>query len=179
MEIAAGIAEHMLKRQWTILTAVVGVPSLLDGSVAGKIDAELPSLDETELLASLLSASPVLQSAQTRVERAEAVLARARHERIPDLTFKGGLQKNFEQLNAAPGLRVGLQGFAEIGVHLRLWDRNQGGIAAARADLETARRDVDRLGLTLRKQSAFYTEEYRSARLTADRYRSEVLPRLE
>ncbi len=179
MEIAAGVAQHMLRRQWTTLISVVGVPSLPDGSVAGRIDADLPSLDERQLLTSLLVASPAVQSAQAGVELAEAGLRRARREPIPDLTFKGGLQQNYEPLNAATGREVGLQGFAEIGLHLRLWDRNQGGIAAARADLEAAQDEVNRVDLTLRKRSAMYTEDYRSARLTADRYRVEILPRLE
>jgi outer membrane protein, heavy metal efflux system len=179
MEIAAGVAQHMLRRQWTTLISVVGVPSLPDGSVAGQIDADLPSLDEPQLLTSLLVASPAVQSAQAGVERAEAALRRARHEPIPDLTFKGGLQQNYEPLNAAPGREVGLQGFAEIGLRLRLWDRNQGGIAAARADLEAAQDEVNRVDLALRKRSAMYTEDYRSARLTADRYRVEILPRLQ
>jgi len=179
MEIAAGVGQHLLRRQWTVLISVVGVPSLAEGSVAGRIDAELPSLNESELLASLLSASPEVQSAQAGMERAEAVLARARHEPIPDLILKGGLQRNYEQLTATPGRPVGLQGFAEIGVQLRLWNRNQGGIAAAQADLETARNEVNRIKLMLGKRSAIYTEDYRSARLTADRYRAEILPRLE
>jgi len=179
MEITAGVAQHMLRRQWTTLISVVGVPSLPEGSVAGQIDADLPSLDERQLLTSLLVASPAVQSAQAGVERAEAALRRAQHEPIPDLTFKGGLQQNYEPLNAASGRKVGLQGFAEIGLHLRLWDRNQGSIAAARADLEAAQEEINRVDLTLRKRSAMYTEEYRSARLTADRYRVEILPRLE
>ncbi len=179
MEIAAGVAQHILRRQWTTLISVVGVPSLADGSVAGQIDTDLPSLDEGQLLSSLLAASPAVQSAQAGLERAEAVLRRARHEPTPDLTFKGGLQQNYEPLNAAPSGAVGLQGFAEIGLRLRLWDRNQGGIAAARADLEAAQDEINRVDLALRKRSAMYTEDYRSARLAAERYRVGILPRLE
>ncbi len=179
MEIAAGVAQHRLRRQWMILISVVGVPSLPDGSVAGRIDADLPSPDERQLLTSLLAASPAVQTAQAGVERAEAALRRARRETIPDLTLKGGLQQNYELLNLGPGREVGLQGFAEIGLHLHLWDRNQGNIAAARSDLEAAQDEVHRVDLILRKRSAMYAEEYRSARLIADRYQGEILPRLE
>jgi cobalt-zinc-cadmium efflux system outer membrane protein len=178
MEIAAGVSEHMRWRQWTALTSVVGDPSLSEGSVAGRIDAQQTSLDERQLLTSLLAASPAIKFAQAGVERAEAVVNRARHEPIPDLTLKGGLQQNYEPLGA-PGGEVGLQGFAEIGLHLRLWDRNQGGIAAANAELEAARDEVSRVELALRKRSAVSAEDYRSARLMADRYRVEILPRLE
>ncbi len=179
MEIAAGVAQHRLRRQWMILISVVGVPSLPDGSVAGRIDTDLPSLDERQLLTSLLAASPAVHTAQAGVERAEAALRRARRETIPDLTFKGGLQQNYEPLNPGTGRDVGVQGFAEIGLHLHLWDRNQGNIAAARSDLEAAQDEVQRVDLMLRKRSAMYAEEYRSARLTADRYQGEILARLE
>jgi cobalt-zinc-cadmium efflux system outer membrane protein len=179
MEIAAGVAQHRLWRQWIILISVVGVPSLPDGSVAGRIDADLPSLDERQLLTSLLAASPAVQTAQAGVERAEAALRRARRETIPGLTLKGGLQQNYELLNLGPGREVGLQGFAEIGLHLHLWDRNQGNISAARSDLDAAEDEVRHVDLILRKRSAMYAEEYRSARLTADRYQGEILPRLE
>lgn len=179
MEITAGIAEHALRRQWTTLVSVVGVPSLPEGSVAGRIDAGIPAFDEVQSLSSLLSSSPEVQSAQAALERAESVLARARHEPVPDLTFKGGLQQNFEQLNVTGGRQVGLQGFAEVGIQLHLWDRNQGGIAAASADVKAAQDEVNRVQLMLRRRSATFIEDYRNAHLTADRYRAEILPRLE
>ena len=178
MELAAQVSEHMLRRLWTSLTSVIGDPSLPDGSVAGRIDAELPALDQRELLASLLAASPAIYFARAGVEKADAALNRARHETIPDLTLRGGLQQNFEPLNA-PGLEVGLQGFAEIGLHLRLWDRNQGGIAAATAALEAAQAEANRVELVLRRRYAASQDEYSSARLIADRYRVQILPRLE
>jgi cobalt-zinc-cadmium efflux system outer membrane protein len=74
---------------------------------------------------------------------------------------------------------VGLQGFAEIGVQLHLWDRNQGGIAGERAKLEAARSEVQRVELALRNRFAMYGEDYGSARLTADKYRTDILPRLK
>jgi cobalt-zinc-cadmium efflux system outer membrane protein len=178
MEIAAGIAEAKFKREWAMLVSAVGVPSMPDGGVAGKIDADLPSLDSSELLRSLLAESPEVKSAQASVERSEAAVLRAKHESIPDITVRVGMQQNFEQLNG-PDRRVGLQGFAEIGLHLHLWDRNQGGVAAESANLNAAKNEVSRVDLMLRDRFAMYAEDYSSARLTAERYRTEILPRLE
>jgi cobalt-zinc-cadmium efflux system outer membrane protein len=178
-EIAVDTARNKLRREWTILLSVTGVPSLPEGSVAGRINADLPSLDEGQLLESLLSGSPEVQSARAGVERAEAILARQQHEPIPDLIVKGGLQKNYEQLASTSARSVGIQGFAEIGVQLHLWDRNQGGIAVARANLEAARNEASRVELMLRQRSAIFTEDYHTSRRTAERYRAEILPRLE
>jgi cobalt-zinc-cadmium efflux system outer membrane protein len=179
VEIDTGVAEHMLQREWVMLVSVVGVPTLPQGGVAGRIDADLPPLDQDQLLTSLLGESPEIRSSQASVQRAEAALRRAKHEPIPDLLLKGGLQQNFESLAASANRKVGLQGFAEIGVLLHLWDRNQGGIAAERAGLEAAHDEVKRVDLMLRNRFAIYGEDYGSARLTADKYRSEILPRLE
>lgn len=179
MEVAAGITENVLRRQWTMLVSVIGVPSLPIGGVAGRIDAEQSPLDEGQLFASLLAQSPDVQSAQASVERAEAALFRAKRENVPDLTLRAGLQQNYELLSVPPDRKVGLQGFAEIGVHLHLWDRNQGGIAASTADLEAARNEVKRVELMLKDRFAMFAEDHDSARLTAERYRLEILPRLE
>lgn len=179
MEIAVGIAEQMLRREWTMLVAVVGVPSLPAGGVAGRIDADLPPLDQEQLLASLLSESPAIRSAQAGVERAEASLQRAKREPIPDLVVQGGLQQNLESLGVSQNRKVGLQGFAEVGVQLHLWDRNQGAIAAESAGVEAAREEARRVELELRNRFAMYGEDYGSSRLIADKYRLEILPRLE
>jgi len=178
MEISAGIAERMLRREWSMLAAMVGDPSLEVGGVAGSIDAALPELDEKHLLASLLADSPTMTAARADVERAEAALLRAKRETVPDITLRGGLQNSYEQLGES-NRSVGLQGVAEVGVHLRLWDRNQGAIASETASLEAARSEVKRVELELRDRFAANVEEQESARLVADKYRVEILPRLE
>lgn len=179
LEIATGITEHILRRQWSMLVSVIGAPSLPEGGVAGRIDTEQSPLNEGQLLASLLVQSPAVRSAQAGVERAEAALVRAKRENVPDLTVRGGLRQSYESLNTVPGRIVGLQGIAEVGVHLHLWDRNQGGIAAETAGLDAAREEVRRVELMLRDRFAMYAEDYGSARLAAERYRTEILPRLE
>jgi len=159
--------------------AVVGVPSLPAGGVAGRIDADLPPLDQEQLLAALLSGSPAIRSAQAGVERAEASLQRAKREPIPDLVVQGGLQQNLESLGVSQNHKVGLQGFAEVGVQLHLWNRNQGAIAAESAGVEAAREEARRVELELRNRFAMYGEDYLSSRLIADKYRLEILPRLQ
>lgn len=66
------------------------------------------------------------------------------------MELKDGLQQNSELL--ANG-RVGLQGFAEIGVELHVFDRNRGNVQAARAEVERARQEVQRVNLSLRART--------------------------
>ena len=171
-------AEHMRRRAMTALAAVVGNPSVREATLAGSLEEGIPELDEQQLLDALLRESPAVRIAQFGVARAEAAVARARRERVPDLTLRGGLQQNLEQTEIT-GRPVGLQGFAEVGLRLKLFDRNQGNIQAAEADLERAQAEVKRIDLVLRERAASFVENYRTAKIMVDRYRTQILPRAQ
>jgi cobalt-zinc-cadmium efflux system outer membrane protein len=175
-DLAVVSAEHMRRRAMTALAAVVGNPAVQQATLGGSLEDSLPELNEQQLIESLLRDSPAVRIAQVGVTRAEAALARARRERVPDLILRGGLQQNLEQQETT-GRPVGLQGFAEVGVRLKLFDRNQGNIQAAQADLERTQAEVKRIELVLRERSASFVENYRTAKIMADRYRTEILPR--
>jgi outer membrane protein, heavy metal efflux system len=177
-DLAVVSAEHMRRRAMTALAAVVGNASVQEATLGGSLEENLPELNEQQLLESLLRESPAVRIAQVGVARAEAALARARREPVPDLILRGGLEQNREQQETT-GRPVGLQGFAEVGVRLKLFDRNQGNIQAAQADLERTQAEVKRIDLVLRERSASFMENYRTAKIMADRYRTEILPRAQ
>jgi cobalt-zinc-cadmium efflux system outer membrane protein len=106
------------------------------------------------------------------------VLARAKREPVPDLQLRGGLEQNLE-LEPITNRTIGLQGFAEVGVQIPLFNRNQGGVGAARADLERAQQEVQRVQLVLRERAAALLENYATSRSTVERYRERVIPRAQ
>jgi cobalt-zinc-cadmium efflux system outer membrane protein len=177
-DLAIVASEHTRRRAMTALAAVVGNPNVENATLAGNLEENLPELDEQQLLNSLLRDSPAVRIAQAGVARGEAALARARRERVPDLALRGGLEQNLEQLETT-GRPVGLQGFAEVGVRLKLFDRNQGNIQAAQADFERAQAEVKRIDLVLRERAASFVENYRTAKIMADRYHTQILPRAQ
>jgi cobalt-zinc-cadmium efflux system outer membrane protein len=132
-------------------------------------------------LEALVSQSPDIRGAQAGIGRARAVLARARAERVPDLFLRGGLGYNYERFEpvvpSISGQRKGLEGRLEVGVNVPIFNRNQGGIAAAEAELAIAERDLERLQLTLRSRFASSFREYRNAQQMVERYRTNVVPR--
>lgn len=177
-DLAVVSADHVRRRAVTELAAVVGNPRVGDATLGGSLEKDIPELDEEQLLEALLQQSPSVHIAQASVARAEVALARARRERVPDLVLRGGLQQNEERLETT-GRPVGLQGFAEVGVRLKLFDRNQGNIQAAQAELERTQAEVKRIELVLRERAAPMMEDYRTAKIMADRYRTEILPRAQ
>jgi len=172
----ADVAQSQLVAQWEELRAVVGDTSLPMGHVAGKLDEEVPQIDSTHLVEQLLAESPAIKMAKEDRSRAESALTAAQRRAIPDVTLRAGLEQNFET-NDLTGQPFGVQGVAEARIELPIFNRNQGNVLAARAELRRAASESDRAALALRQQAAMVVGQYQTARLTVERYRSEILPR--
>lgn len=173
-------AVNRQERTWRQLAAVVNDPTLNSPRpLAGDLEV-VPRLELEQALENIYASSPELRAAGIDVTRAETSLLRARKEPIPDLLIGGGVRYNRELLETtAAGIPrpVGKEGFFDIGVQLPIFNRNQGNIAAARANLERAKLDVDRTRLALRSRLAEAYREYRTALARADRYKAQVLPK--
>jgi cobalt-zinc-cadmium efflux system outer membrane protein len=174
-DLAVLVAEQEQRRAWRVLSAVVGKPAMALEQLEGNLD-DLPSVDPDRMLETILRDSPAVKIAELSSARAEAALARARREIVPDLFLRAGLSNDFEPLGDATSRPVGLIGFAEVGVDLRLFNRNQGNVQAARADLDRANLEVQRVSLALRQMSAPVLENYASSRAVAEMYKSRTLP---
>ena len=134
-------------------------------------------MNTATIVDTIVEQSPTVKQARQQVTIAEAKLKSARHELIPDLQLKAGEQQNREALPEAPGRKTGAQSFASASIELPLWNRNQGNIAAAQAELDNARQDVTRTQLALRQKAGVMLQNYLSAKLEADQYRTALLPR--
>jgi cobalt-zinc-cadmium efflux system outer membrane protein len=173
----AVITEHQeQQRAWSVLAAVVGKPDLAMAHLQGDLE-KLPEMNADQILQAILRDSPAVKIAQLGVERAEAETVRAQHEVIPDLFLRAGYAYSFEQLDGVmPPRAVGSEAFAEVGVNLPIFNRNQGNIAAADADRERATLEVQRVALVLRQMAAPIVQNYVSSRAIAERYKSKTLP---
>jgi cobalt-zinc-cadmium efflux system outer membrane protein len=172
------IAQQNLQACWRMLTAVVGKPDMALTQLEGDLDA-IPELNHEEWVATTLRDSPEVKLAAQAVEQAEAALTQDKKAPIPDLQITGILAQNYEPLDPPSRLQTGLEGGAQIGVQLPIFNRNQGNIAAARAEIESATRDLARVKLRLQHDLATLFRDYDSARETVQQYRTEMLPRAE
>jgi cobalt-zinc-cadmium efflux system outer membrane protein len=170
-------ARENQQRVWKSLAAVVGKSDLPFSPLSGNLE-DVPDVNPDEWLQKLLSESPAIKIARLGVARAQAQLTRAQKEPIPDLLLRGGIEQNRELLESS-GQPVGLQGFAEIGVQLPLFNRNQGNIQAAKAEIERAQLEADRVQLLLRERLSSPIQNYLTAKAAVDRYRSRMIPNAE
>lgn len=172
-------AKHAQQRTWSELAALVNQPQLPIGPLEGDLEA-MPQVDVEAALARLFAESPELKMMKSDTARADAAVSRARVEKVPDLMVKAGVRNNTEQLDrqvyGRPGA-IGAEGFFEVGVEIPIFDRNRGGIAAAKADAERARQDEARTRIALRMRLAEAYREYRNAVTMVTRYRDEMIPK--
>ncbi len=176
LEASLAAARVDAEELWASLRAVVADPDLAPGELAGDLASGPPALDRDEWHRRLFEQSPELRAAAGRIALAEAALGRARAERLPDLAVEGGLRHDRTPVGPG-GPEIGTEAFADIGLRLPLWNRNQGGIAAAEADLAKARLDLESTRLTLDARFASQFGRYRQASLRAAAYRQELLAR--
>jgi cobalt-zinc-cadmium efflux system outer membrane protein len=125
-------------------------------------------LDRDATLEDLLDRSPQLQFARAEVARDMIALRRERAEPIPNVTVRAETGYNFEAEDTVAGVEVGLR--------LPLFDKNQGTILQAQAELTRATVEVQRVELMLRKRFAETFAEYEASRQSAESYHSEILP---
>ncbi|HEV2055504.1 MAG TPA: TolC family protein [Methylomirabilota bacterium] len=170
-------AQSHQQRVWRMLASAVGEPSLPIAKLEGDLTAKMPRFDGEAVLARVLRESPEVRQAQVNVERAKAALERVRAERIPNLFVRTKLGYNSEQVT--PGKDVGFETGIEIGIPLPLFDRQQGNVATAQADLEHAQAEVRRLELALRSELATVIRGYEDARMEVERYERQILPRAQ
>ena len=177
VNVSLRIAQQTLQSSWRTLAAVAGKPSLAQTRLEGDLEA-IPDLNYEEWLAATMRESPEVKLAQQAADRAEASLTQAKKVPIPDLQVYGNLSQNFEP-NETTHRPIGVNGGAQIGVTLPIVNRNQGNIAAAKAEIESAKQDLVRVRLQLAREVANLFRDYDSARTTAQQYKNEMIPRAE
>ena len=171
------IAQQNLQSLWRVLAAIVGKPEMPLARLEGDLDA-VPELNYEEWVSTTLRESPEVKLAQQAAERAEASLVQARKAPIPDLQVTGFLYQNNAPLEPTRK-PIGVESGAQIGVQLPIFNRNQGNIAAAKADIESAKENLTRLKLQLQRELAGMFRDYDAARVLVQQYKAEMLPRAE
>jgi cobalt-zinc-cadmium efflux system outer membrane protein len=154
---------------WQHLAALVGSPHLPPGSLAGQLDEIKPPLDWDCELSRLLSESPELQAAQAHVARDRITVQRERVQPIPNILVQAEAGYSFESRNTVAT--------AQVGIPLPLFNRNQGTIREAQADLARSQAEVVRVELSLRRRLADAFNRYLTARQTAQLYRDGSIPK--
>lgn len=171
-------AQRNFIREFQSLAALVGKPALSLTPLQGNLE-EYPDIDAGTVVETIVRDSPSVKRAQQGVVQAETQLRSARREAVPDLQLRAGIQQNRQLLQpeVSNTYRVGAQEFVTAGITIPIFNRNQGNVEAAKAELERARNEVARVELSIRQTAQPFVQNYLTAQLEAQRYKNEMLPR--
>ena len=162
--------ERELPSAYSRLAAVAGDARLPIRRVTGPFEAP-PLYDLAEAREAVLAFHPEARSARVGVDRAQAAIRAAEAQPIPNVAVTGGFIRQFENKS--------YDGAFGLSMPVPVWNRNQGNIREAKAQLGMAIQNTGRVenDLADRLSAAFRT--YNAARTRAERYRREILPRAE
>jgi cobalt-zinc-cadmium efflux system outer membrane protein len=161
-------AQNRHQGAWRRLAAVVGMPDMAPGPLAGNVeDVGLP-LRWEDALSRVLSESPELAAAAARVRAARWATERARVEWVPNVEVEAAVHHDNATGDDVVGTRVALP--------LPLFNRNQGNIVAADARLVAAQRGLERVRLSLQNRLAEVFRRYANAGQQVEKYRGTILP---
>jgi cobalt-zinc-cadmium efflux system outer membrane protein len=160
-------AQNQQQAAWRQLAVVVGMPDLAPAKIQQPPDDRATDLVWQSTLQHLLQSSPEVARAEADVERAKCALARELAGRVPDVDIQAGAR-----YASGPDDALATAGFS---FPLLLYDRNQGNIYQARAELAATRQEVQRVRLDLENRLAAAFNDYAQARQQVERYEIEIL----
>jgi cobalt-zinc-cadmium efflux system outer membrane protein len=169
--VAQRTIENMYLADWQALVSVIGAPELKQTHLSGSLESSGAPLEFESSLCRLLEESPQVQAARAHVVHDQIMVRRERVQPVPDVTIQANTGHNYETNNTVAALQVGIA--------LPVFDRNQGTIQQARADLSRSNAEVTRLELQLRQRLAEVFAQYQTARQTAELYREVNVPRAQ
>jgi cobalt-zinc-cadmium efflux system outer membrane protein len=168
-------AEASLRNLQTMLTggrqqlaAMLGLPQVAIDQVIGDLNAKLPDYEDIAVRQQLLTSNSEVQSARVDINRTRLLLDRARAEPIPNLALQGGYQHTQNLPNS--------QGVLGMYINVPIWDRNQGNIRSAGANVQQSMARLNTVQNGLLREIADAIARYRAGSQLVTSFERGILP---
>lgn len=167
--VRASLADARFRHRaaWEQLSTIIGRPGLPAARVLGDLDGPLPAFDWDASLARLIGASPQLRTAEVRLSHARAELRREQAQPIPNVTVQTVTE--FDKTTGSTNVST------LLALPVPVYNRNQGNIFHASADIREAQAEIERVRLVLRDTLAESFRRYEVARNSVEQLRAEIL----
>ena len=152
------------------VAAAIGLPRADVGALEGDLFRRLPNFDLKTLQESVVRANAQPRIVEAEVARALWALERAVVQPIPNINLMGGYQRQV-------GIPAMDQGLVQVMMQVPLFDRNQGNIRSARADIATSRAALRTVEIDLATQTAQVIAAYRTSQRLVEWYELYILPK--
>jgi cobalt-zinc-cadmium efflux system outer membrane protein len=157
---------------WKQLAAAMGVPAMPLTELVGRVDMPIPVYEFDKVLERVLARHTDVQTAENSLYQARLNLQLAKVQPIPDVDVYFVLQRDYTSPTFAisPSVRMGIP--------VPIWNRNQGGIQQAQANLVQMSEEPHRVRTALTATLTQAFERYQNSRILLGYYRDEILPGL-
>ncbi|REK17287.1 MAG: TolC family protein [Planctomycetota bacterium] len=162
-------SENKLRTTWQELTALAGV-DLPFARLSGTLEYGWPAIQWHEALDRVVTESPQMQAARSKVEADRMQLQRELVQSVPNVAVRAGAGQDF---TSVPSRTVGM---ASIELDLPIWNRNEGTVREARSDLARQQSEIRRVELHLRQLLAREYERYITEFQHVQNFRDVILP---
>lgn len=150
------------------LVALAGVPNTDLPAIRGELPATPSVQDWKAIEEELVASSPELEAAQARIRQAMAAIRRQEVQAVPNLGVQFGA-------GVDQGTNSGMMN-VQVGAPIPVYNKNQGNIAAARAEYCRAVQEAQRIDNAIRARLAAASGEYMRAAAAVSMYADDLLP---
>lgn len=164
-------ATHRLEAAWAQLATMVGVPSLPISTVRDVVADEIPDLDLETEWQRILAESPQLKAVQSELNHGCALLRLEQAQAKPNVTVQ--FVADYDRVTQSTTAST------LIATPLPVFNRNQGNIDKAAADIRADQADIMRSQLVLREQLADSFKRFKTSRLQANKLKESILPAVD
>ncbi|WP_442508173.1 TolC family protein [Novipirellula sp. SH528] len=161
-------AEIRYAAAWRELVALAGTPHMQPISIQGELPQTETLLDWSDVATTMVASSPEYHAAQTRISQARANIDRQCVQPIPNLDFQ--LAAGHDNGTGSGMINI------QVGAPIPVFNRNQGNIAAARAELVRACQDALRIENAIKARLAAVSQDYDSSLAAVSKYSNDILP---
>lgn len=151
-----------------LLANAMGVPASSKLITTGDLEAPKPEYDASAMREIITSNHSEVMAAQAGIAEAEQLITKARLQNIPNLQLKAQPLYDYTEQVA--------QASFEVGVTIPVWNKNQGNILAADAEVNRRRHELDTIKLRLTEQLVQAGQRYETAKEQTLKYEKELIP---
>ena len=164
-------AELRYVAAWEQLATMIGDSGMQPVPLVGELSGNLPSLDLETSWQRLLSQSPQLRSAESELGHGWATYREAQALAVPNITLQ--TVADYDRATEAATLST------LVALPLPIFNRNQGNIDKAAADIRADQDDICRIQLVLRDLLADSFRRYQTSLRQTQRLKESILPSAE
>ena len=164
-------AEFRHAAAWEQLATIIGVPAVQRAPLQGSLTDGIPDLEFDVCWQELQSRSPQLRAAESELDHGWAMYSLSRAQVVPNVTIQSVVEYDrATQATTASTL---------VALPLPVFNRNQGNIDKALADIQVDQTEISRVQLVLRDQLADSFRRYQTSRRQTERLRQTIVPSAE